>query len=168
MKVIIVSGTPGTGKTTISKKIAKEKGYLYVDVNEIINIHNKEYKIISGYDKKRDTKIIDVKKLNKVLVMQIKKYKQEKIKGIVIDSHLSHYLPKKYVDLCIITKCALKTLKKRLEKRNYSKEKIRENLDAEIFDVCRIEALEKGHKIKVIDTTKGAMSRKEYKCILVI
>jgi broad-specificity NMP kinase len=46
----------------------------------------------------------------------------------------------------------LKKLKKRLEKRNYSKSKIRENLDAEIFDVCLVEAKEKGHKIKVIET----------------
>ena len=27
--------------------------------------------------------------------------------GIVIDSHLSHYLSKKFVDLCIVTKCNL-------------------------------------------------------------
>jgi adenylate kinase len=63
-------------------------------------------------------------------------------------------LPSKYVDLCYVTKCDLKTLKKRLEKRRYSKEKIRENLDAEILDVCLIEALENKHKVKVINTTK--------------
>ena len=47
---------------------------------------------------------------------------------------------------------SLKTLKKRLEKRGYSKEKVRENLDAEIFDTCRIEALEAGHNVEVIYT----------------
>jgi len=145
-KAIIVSGTPGTGKTTIAKKISKERGYDYLDINEII----KENGLKEGFDKKRNSIIVDVKKLNKILIKLIENSK----KTLVIDGHLSHYLPKKYVKTCFITKCDLKTLKKRLEKRKYSEAKIRENLDAEIFDICRIEALEKGHKVKIIDTTK--------------
>ena len=77
---------------------------------------------------------------------------KDSVKGLVIDSHLSHYLPKEYVDTCIITKCNLKLLKKRLEERGYSKNKVRENLDVEIFDTCRLEALEAGHKVKIIET----------------
>jgi len=146
MKVILVSGTPGTGKTTYAKKIAKQKSYKYIDVNKVVSSHN----LSSGYDKKRDTTVIDTDKLNKVLIKLINEEKKKKTKGFVIDSHLSHYLPKKYADLCIITKCDLKTLKKRLEKRGYSKDKVRENLDAEIFDVCRVEAEERGHLVKVI------------------
>ena len=146
MKVILVSGTPGTGKTTYAGKLAKKKGYLYVDVNKVIASN----KLSEGYDKKRKTKIIDTAKLNKVLIKLINEEKKKKTKGLVIDSHLSHYLPKRYADLCVITKCSLKTLKKRLVKRGYDKDKVRENLDVEIFDVCRIEALERGHKIKII------------------
>ncbi|MBS3126129.1 AAA family ATPase, partial [Candidatus Woesearchaeota archaeon] len=58
MKVIVVTGTPGTGKTAVAKKIAQKKGYLYVDVNAII----RKYGLSEGYDKKRKTKLIDVKK----------------------------------------------------------------------------------------------------------
>ena len=75
--------------------------------------------------------------------------------GLVIDSHLSHYLPKKYVDLCIVVKCELKELERRLKKKKYSKDKVKENLDAEIFDVCLSEARENKHKILVVDTTKS-------------
>ena len=74
---------------------------------------------------------------------------------MIIDSHLSHHLPKKYVDLAIITKTELKILEKRLKKRRYNKDKIRENLDCEIFDICLNEAKEAKHKILVVDTTKG-------------
>ena len=146
-KAIIVSGAPGTGKTTIAKKISKEKNYEYVDINDII----KENKLKDSYDKKRKSIIVDVKKLNKILIDLINKSK----KPLVIDGHLSHCLPKEYVKTCFITKCDLKTLKQRLEKRKYSKAKIRENLDAEIFDTCRVEALENGHKVRVVDTTKS-------------
>ena len=77
---------------------------------------------------------------------------KKKYKGIIIDSHLSHYLSKEVVDKVIITKCDLKKLKKRLEKRKYTIDNIRENMDAEIFDVCRIEALEEGHTVEIINT----------------
>jgi len=188
MKVIIVSGTPGTGKTTLAKKLAKKLGFDYIDANKII----RRYGLSEGYDRKRKTKVIDVKKLNRALINEIRFIKKnsrknynsttnsnEKIKSnknkpiknknsikiqknkkpikkaMVIDSHLSHYLPSKYVDLCIVTKCDLKILKNRLKRKKYSENKIRENLDAEIFDICLNEAQESKHNVIVIDTTKG-------------
>ena len=51
-----------------------------------------------------------------------------------------------------MTKTKLPALKKRLEARKYSEQKVRENLDAEIFDVCQQEALENGHKPIVVWT----------------
>ena len=142
--VIIVTGSVCSGKTTIAKKIAEKKKLKYIDVNQII----KENKLYSYYNKKDKSYVVDIKKLNKFLINLIKKDKK-----IVLDSHLTHYLPSKYVDECIITKCKLKELKKRLQKRKYSKQKIKNNLDSEIFDICRIEALEKGHKVKVVNTS---------------
>lgn len=149
--IIIVTGTPGTGKTTISKKIAKEYNLVYLDVNKIIE----EYNLDDGYDKKKDCKIIDTNRLNRMLINIIKKEK-----SLVIDSHLSHYISKRYVDLCIVAKCSLKELQKRLKKRGYKKEKIKENLDAEIFDTCRVEAEEADHKVKVIWTDKNVDIKK--------
>ncbi|MBS3150189.1 AAA family ATPase [Candidatus Woesearchaeota archaeon] len=143
--VIIVSGNPATGKTTIAKKIAKEKKLEYIDVNDLI----KKNRLYSYYSKKDESLVVDTKKLNSFLIKLINKNKD-----VVLDSHLTHYLNPKYVDMCIITICDLKELKKRLEKRKYSKEKIRNNLDCEIFDVCRTEALEAGHKVKIIKTSK--------------
>ncbi|MBI1972726.1 AAA family ATPase [Candidatus Woesearchaeota archaeon] len=145
--VIIVTGTPGTGKTTVAKRLAKKHKATYIDVNKII----KEQKIYEKYDKKWKTYIIDIAKLNKILIKLIKEYKKKK-QSIVIDSHLAHHLPKKYVDLCIVTKCSLKKLQQRLKKRHYPQEKIRENMDAEILDVCLLEALMNKHKVKVVKT----------------
>ena len=144
--IIVVTGTPGTGKTKVAKEIAKLFGLKYFDLNSFV----KKKKLYEKYDKKFDTYLVDIKKLNKNIVNIIKKNSD-----IVIDSHLSHYLDKKYVDLYLVVKCDIKILKKRLEKRNYSKLKLRENLDSEIFDVCLVEALEKGHKVKIVDTSKG-------------
>ncbi len=154
MKVIIVTGSVGAGKTFLSKKLVKEfkeMNYKYIDVNKLIN----ENKLYAGYDKKRKCKIVDIKELNRFLTGIINKYKKiKKIGGIIIDSHLSHYLPKKYVDKCFVVKCDLKELSKRLKKRGYNPDKIRENLECEIFDVCLNEAKEAKHDIIIVKNNK--------------
>ena len=166
MKVIAITGTPGTGKTTVARRMSKEKGCKYVDVTKLV----KENKLYDSYDRKKKAYDVDVKTLNKFLIKMIlseteKTQERPSLSGrrkckafscetkcLVIDSHLSHYLPSRYVDLCIVTKTDLKKLKKRLEKRGYSKAKVRENMDAEIFDVCLNEAKEEGHKVRVVKT----------------
>jgi adenylate kinase len=154
---IAVSGTPATGKTTIAKHLTKITGYKYFDVKRFI----KENQLSEGYDKKMKCMIVDEKKLAKRLEKIIDQEKKKDSKGIVLDSHMSHYIPAKKIDFCIITKCDLKTLNKRLHKRKYMKQKIRDNLDAEIFDVCRQEAIEEGHNIITITTDKEKEWKKE-------
>ena len=153
MKVICVSGTPGTGKTTLAKNLAQKLNFLYLDVNKIIS----KNKLSEGYDKKRKTNIVDTHKLKKFLILEIKNFSKtnKKYNGVIIDSHLSHYLPRKYVDFCIVTKCDIKELNKRLKEKGFHKEKIKENLEAEIFDICLTESKERKHKVIVINTAKG-------------
>jgi|SRR3989339_603595 len=142
--LIIISGTPATGKTTLAKKLAKLLSFEYLDLEPILE------SISEGYDQKKQCKIIDVKKLNSEIIKKIKG------KKMIIASHLAHNLPKNKVDLCIITKCSdLKILKKRLLARRYPLSKIKENLECEVFDVCLTEAKKKGHNILVIDTSQN-------------
>jgi adenylate kinase len=147
MRAIIVSGTPGTGKSLVAKGLAKKLGFRYVNVKRIIS----KYKLREKYDKSRRSWVVDETRLANVLGRMIK----ESDKSLVIDSHISQFINPKLVDLCIITKCDLKVLEKRLKRKRYSKEKIRENMNCEIFDICLNEAKEKGHKIRVIDTTNS-------------
>ena len=148
--IIIITGTPGTGKTSLAKTLAKKLKIKYLNVNKVIQ----EYKLREKYERKRQTYIVNEKKLSKILVRLIKEYKD-----LIIDSHLSHFIPKKHVDICIVTKTDLKVLKKRLEKRKYSKAKVKENLDAEIFEICHTEAQDQGHNIILVDTTKNSINK---------
>ena len=56
--LVAISGTPGTGKTAVSDLLQKE-GYEVVSLNELA-IKNG---FISGIDKKRNSKILDIKRL---------------------------------------------------------------------------------------------------------
>lgn len=149
MIIIAVTGTPGVGKSTFAKLLAKELNYTRVDLS-------KHYKDIStGYNRSKRCYDIDMKKMQSLV------QKAGTHQNIIIDSHIAHLLPKKMTALCIVITCSdLKKLEKRLIKRKYSKKKIRENLDAEIFQVCLNEAKEKGHKVKVIDNS-SEIAKKE-------
>jgi len=157
LKIILISGTPGTGKTKLAKILAKRLKGEHIEVNKAL----KERKMYDSYDKSKKTFIIPEKALIWFLEMMISE-KGERIKGkyLILDSHMSHFFRTKKIKVCIITTCELKTLKKRLKKRGYNKAKIRENLDSEIFEVCKTEALEAGHKVLEVDTTKGILTRK--------
>ena len=148
--IIIVSGSVGTGKSSISKELARKLKFKYIDVNKLV----KENKLRDKYIKELDTYEVNINKLNKFLIKLIKSSK-----NLVIDSHLSHYLSNNYVNYCVICKCDIKVLNKRLKLRKYSDIKIRENLDSEIFDVCLVEALENKHKVIIVDTSKNSISK---------
>ncbi len=154
---LLVTGTPGTGKTVLSEKLSLLLGYAYSDVNSFV----KKAHIYSSYDRKRRCYVVDEAKLASSLIKVREKaleaFKASKTaqKGIIFDSHLSHFLPKKYADLCLVARCSLKQLQQRLQERGYSAAKVRENLDAEIFEVCLSEARELGHRIVVFDTTSA-------------
>ena len=142
--IIAVTGSPATGKTALAKRLAKELGFEHIDLNRVIE----EKGWHEGRDEKRDTLVVDETTLTKRVKSLIKPRK-----SYVIDSHLSHFISPELVNVCIVCTCELKELKKRLEKRGYAPEKVRENLDAEIFENCRIEAEENGHKIIIIETS---------------
>src|SRR3989344_5109685 len=64
MKIIIVTGSVGTGKTALAKKLANYLKYKYIDVNKVVEGH----RLAIGYDRKRKSKIVDVRRLAKVLI----------------------------------------------------------------------------------------------------
>ena len=149
MTIIIVTGTPSTGKTTAAKRISEELGFQYIDGKKVIKDNN----LIEGYDEKRKCDIIDEDKFVEKLLDIIRAAKR-KNHSLVIDSHMSHFLPKEEVDICLVTRCDLGELRKRLSEKRYEKGKVEENLQCEIMDVCLEEAREKGHNIIVVDPAK--------------
>lgn len=137
---IIITGTPGTGKTTLSKKLCKEKGIKYYSFIELIRKHKIQ-------EKTDNELVLEENKTTKFL----NKFFKEK-NNFLLDGFLSTWLDKNLVDKCIVLETNLKTLKERLEKKKYSKQKIKDNLEAESFEHSLIEAQENKHNIKLIKT----------------
>lgn len=143
---VAISGTPGTGKTTLSI-LLREKGYSIIDLNKLAV----DKGFITGIDKKRNSKIMDLNGLNRYIEDY---YRSKDI--IFIEGHASHLLNN--IDYTIILRCHPKPLKNRLKKKGWSSEKIKENVEAEILDIILCEAVDiySEDKIFEIDTSKSS------------
>ena len=138
--IIAVSGTPGCGKSTFSKRLADLVYYKHIELTEFI----KEHKLADEFDEFDQSLVVDTIKLNNAL----KKYINPDT-NYIIDGHLAHDLG--VVDGCIICTCDIKILNKRLLARGYAPEKVRENLDSEIFQICYTESIENELTTEKID-----------------
>jgi adenylate kinase len=133
-KVILVTGTPGVGKTTISHKLASKLDALYIGITELV----KKQKLITSVDEDRQTLIADTEKVSKQLQETIAKTAG----NIIIEGHYAaDVVPKKDVNTVFVLRRDPRELKDALEKRGYEEKKLWENLAAEILDVCLLDTL---------------------------
>jgi len=129
MTAIFITGTPCTGKTTIASKL---NGHL-IKINDLARSHD----FILGVDEDKGYQIIDIDKLSKHIYHLI----QNSDETLIFEGHVSHLCDG--ADKVIVLRVRPEILEKRLMKRNYSDDKIRENLEAEALGVCSAEAYDK-------------------------
>lgn len=142
-QAIAVTGTPGAGKTHFAEQLcADNPDYDYFDLNSYL----KEKELYLRYDKEDQTHIIDETQLTDIVRPLI----EQSERTLVIDSHLSHYINPSLISLCYVVLCNLPLLEHRLKGRKYPAQKIRDNLDSEIFQVCLMEAKEAGHRVETV------------------
>jgi adenylate kinase len=134
--IILITGTPGTGKSEVSDILAKMLKFKMISIEKIAG------DACVGIEK--GSKIIDIGKLSEKL---------KEIRGnVIIEGHLSHLLP--FGDLVIVLRTKPKILKKRLQHKGFDDEKLMENLEAEALDVCLIESVENHDNVFEIDTSE--------------
>ena len=119
---VAISGTPGTGKTTIST-ILKDEGFNVLALEKIAE----KYDCLGELDASDNSKPIDIG----LLISKLKEDWSIMPENItIIDGHLSHLLP---CDHTIILRCKPDVLEDRLVKRGYSKGKIQGNVEWELI-----------------------------------
>jgi len=147
-RIYIVTGTPGVGKSSISKMLASILGARLVSIGELV----KREGLYTGWDKERETLIADTDRLSE----RISEIIDAERRTIIIEGHYAiHVVPPEKVDLIFVLRRDPRDLKKTLEDRGYSRRKIIENLAAEILDVCLFDAVDVCgvEKLCEIDTT---------------
>lgn len=152
--LIGLTGTPGTGKTSVSKLLEKRRQWKVIYLNDLI----KEEHLYTEVDEKRDTVVVDMELVQSRLpglIDEMEKVSANKL--VILESHFAHYI----ADIIIVLRACPPELKKKLETRSYSEEKIRENIEAEAIDVILVESSERCEKVFEVNTTGKSVEEVE-------
>jgi len=147
MKVVLFSGTPGTGKTLITSKLSEKISAKVISLSEFAVKKD----LILSFDSKRDTYVIDETKIVPEIISLIEKSRNQGISNFIIEGHLTDIIPEEYIDLVIVLRCEPDILYKRLKSRGYSKEKVIENVQSEILGNCANFFVEKEMKKPLLE-----------------
>jgi adenylate kinase len=143
-EIVGVAGTPGTGKKTVGRLLARLLNYDFLDLNQVAIEKN----ALMG--KNEHGFIADL--------FLLRKHVREAIKGkrVVVAGHLLPFiLSKREIRFVAILRCSPFELERRFASRNYSDKKIKDNIASEILGICSYDTLKKFGKDKVaeFDTT---------------
>lgn len=148
--ILFITGTPGTGKSTVANLLKDQLSIPLIDLNQLIE-HEGLY---TGYNPEWGFKEVDLDSLCRRLKEIIKKIAENENQDniIVIEGHLSHFC--EGADLVVVLRAHPTILRKRLHDKGFNNAKIRENIEAEALDLCTFEAFQiHGDKANEIDTT---------------
>jgi Predicted nucleotide kinase (related to CMP and AMP kinases) len=143
---VAVTGTPGTGKTTATDRLATDLEVVHL--NEVI----REEGLASGTDETRESVVADLDAVAAYLQGQ---------DDIVVESHLAHHFD---VDRVVVLRCHPETIEARLLDRDESPDSAAENAESEALDVILSEAVTKHgqdavYEIEMTEQTPDATAR---------
>ena len=134
-QVILLSGTPCVGKTSVAHHLTPKLDALYVNLTDLATHEN----LILGKDEERNTTIVDEVKMKRRINQIITKSDKQ---NIIIDGHYAvNVVPPKLVTRVFVLRRDPVELRKFMTNSGYSDRKLNENLASEILDVCLIDAL---------------------------
>lgn len=135
---IVVTGTPGVGKTSLSMLLVDKlnenvgkispipnKNFTYINLGKLIN----EKKLYDNWNEEYDVPEFNEDKVISELETMLTEG------GLIMDFHSAYFLPEESTDLVVLLRCNNTVLYDRLKARNYSDKKIKENIECEIMEV---------------------------------
>ncbi|KAJ1435671.1 AAA domain-containing protein [Ochromonadaceae sp. CCMP2298] len=129
---VLLTGTPGTGKTETAKIAAERSGMKHVNVGDLI----KQNECHEGKDDEYDTYIIDDDKVVDMLEPILEGG------GCIVDFHSCELFPERWFELVLVLQTETEILYDRLTARGYGEKKRAENMECEIMQTVFEEARE--------------------------
>ena len=153
---IVITGNPGVGKHTITKKISEILNFPIIDINIVA-------KDLGLFEKNEKTNDVDTQNLAKILG-------ERKLKKKIVVGHLAPYvLEKNQVKIIIILRRNPYDLELVYKERDYSEIKIKENTGSEILGIITHDTIEKfEEKAFQIDVSKKNIQQVVEKVLKII
>jgi adenylate kinase len=134
-RVILVTGTPCVGKTSVARLLASKLTALYVNLTDLA-IHEN---LTIGKDEERGSTIVDEERMEKRIGEIVKKTDKE---NIIVDGHYAvNVVPLRLITSVFVLRRDPVELRKLMKQSGFSDRKLCENLASEILDVCLVDAL---------------------------
>jgi adenylate kinase len=161
---ILVTGTPGTGKTTVAEAIVaalqQQQRFQHVDSKSIIE----QYHCTDGHDDQLHTDFLDEDKFLDALETIFDDNDDDDDNtdtdnnhhtegGIVLDFHIPEIFPQRWFDLVLVCRTTTDVLFDRLTARRYDTIKRDNNVQAEIMHVIHEAAVDayEPHLVHAVD-----------------
>lgn len=141
---LVITGNPGVGKHTTAFELKKILDMVLIDINDLAVQHHAFLQTPNLE--------IDSRKIAAIIESKLGESQRTVIVG-----HLAPYvLKKEWIDLTIVLRRSPYAILSTLESRNYSVEKIRENVASEILGVILYDSVQCFGKEKIaeLDTTQ--------------
>ena len=145
--MLVLTGSPGVGKHTVSIDLAKSLGYEIVDINKEA--------IKAGMPKQNDSIDVDIKQM------------QELLKGIITDKtlivgHLAVYvISKTQVSKVVVLRKNPYDLIPIYEKRKYADGKKNDNLGSEILGIIAYDSIKKFGESKTFQVNTTSLTQQQ-------
>ena len=128
---ILVTGTPGVGKTTFCTRVSEVFGIKHIDVSRYIE----ENKLYDEYSEEYKSLVFDEQKVKNALTSDLCE-----TDSYIVDTHCCEVASALDFDMIFVLTLPIETLYKRLKDRGYDESKIKENVECEIFGVSKEDA----------------------------
>ncbi|UCB61328.1 MAG: adenylate kinase family protein [Candidatus Bathyarchaeota archaeon] len=162
-RVLVLTGTPGVGKSSIGKLLAIRLSGRYVDLGDLV----KTERLHCGFDTLRETLVADIERVSdrvETIIGQTEGY-------TIVDGHFAmDVVSTTEVFLAFILRRDPDELKQVLKMRGFKPHKTAENIAAEILDICLVDAVKVYGEKKVceVDVTGRSLEEVAHEILAVI
>jgi adenylate kinase len=150
---ILITGTPGAGKTSLASQIAEMTGMNLINIGDLV----KEKGLHDGWDEEFQCYTLNEDKL----CDELEPILGAETGGNIVDFHTASFFPVRWFHLVLVLRASTSTLYTRLEKRGYAQNKIDENMEAEILQVCLDEARDGWNEEQVVELQSDTLDDME-------
>nr|XP_012141875.1 PREDICTED: adenylate kinase isoenzyme 6 isoform X3 [Megachile rotundata] len=148
---ILITGTPGVGKSLMSRILSEKTQLTWIDVSKFAI----EKECLEEYDEIYQCPILDEDKV--ILLDQMEGLMSEG--GKIVDYHGADFFPERWFDIVFVLRTDNTILYDRLRDRGYTGKKLEDNIDCEIFQIILEEAKSAYREEIVHELTKNLLEQ---------
>ncbi|MDE1798575.1 MAG: adenylate kinase family protein [Candidatus Micrarchaeota archaeon] len=139
---ILITGVPGTGKTTLCQNWCAREGWVHLALNDLVENQG----LYSGIDEEDMSKVVRLPAMEQAANQWLSK----QVKPVLVDGHTGCEV-RLNVSRVLVLRLHPGELARRLQARGYSPAKVQTNKMTELLDYCTVQSIRNYGAAKVFE-----------------